>query len=276
MGVFRYTRQSFVREVLFIAIALAFCVPWYILLTLSLKTNTQVYFSPLSLPTKGYFRNYSIAWNQSGLGGSMLNSFIITVASVAGLIVVGSLGGYAIARRESKLASGLYFLFVLGIILPFQLAILPTFFIFRHLHLTGGLLGMILLHIGLTTPLSVFLYTGFVRALPREYEEAAQVDGAGFLRTYLRVVFPLLSPVTGTVAVLSSVVIWNDFFVSLIFLFGSTTQTLPLALYSFVSEDVSQYNLIMAAVAITIVPILAFYIFAQRQLIRGFAGGIRG
>lgn len=276
MGLFRYTKRSFVREVIFLAIAAAFCIPWYILITLSLKTNTQVYLSPLSFPTKGYFSNYSIAWNQSGLGGSMLNSLIITVSSVVGLIVVGALGGYAIARRQSKLSSGLYFLFVLGIILPFQLAIIPIFVIFRDLHLTGTILGMIVLHIGLTTPLSVFLYTGFIRALPREYEEAAQVDGAGFLRTFLRVVFPLLSPVTGTVAVLASVVIWNDFFVSLIFLFGSNTQTLPLALYSFVSEDVSQYNLIMAGVAITIVPILAFYVFAQRQLIRGFAGGIRG
>jgi raffinose/stachyose/melibiose transport system permease protein len=124
-------------------------------------------------------------------------------------------------------------------------------------------------------PLTVFLYTGFVRQLPRDYEEAAYIDGASRLRTFLLVVFPLLRPVTATVAVLASVIVWNDFFVQLVFLAGSPRQTLPVMIYSFVGQFTSEWNLIFAAIVVTITPVLAFYLFAQRQLIRGFSGGIK-
>ena len=117
------------------------------------------------------------------------SSLIITVSSVVGLIVLGSLCAYTIARRTGRLSNAVYVLFVLGIILPFQLAIIPLFIAMQHLGLVGNYLGMIVLNIGLLMPLTVFLYTGFIRALPRDYEEAARVDGAGILRTYARVVF---------------------------------------------------------------------------------------
>ena len=110
---------------------------------------------------------------------------------------------------------------MLGIILPFQLAIIPLYVGMRHLGLVGSYLGMIVLNVGLLMPLTVFLYTGFIRALPRDYEEAARVDGAGILLTFRRVVFPLLWPVTATVAVLVGIIVWNEFFIALIFLSGS-------------------------------------------------------
>ena len=125
-------------------------------------------------------------------------------------------------------------------------------------------------------PLTVFLYTGFIRALPRDYEEAARVDGAGILLTFRRVVIPLLRPVTATVAVLTGIIVWNEFFIALIFLSGSHAQTVPVALYSFVGGYVARWNLIFAGLAITIAPILAFYLFAQRHLIRGFTAGVKG
>ena len=125
-------------------------------------------------------------------------------------------------------------------------------------------------------PLTVFLYTGFIRALPRDYEEAARVDGAGIVRTYARVVFPLLRPITATVAALIGIVVWNEFFITLIFLAGSHAETLPVAVYSFVNDYGAQWNLIFAGVAITVAPVLVFYLFAQRQLIRGFSGGVKG
>jgi raffinose/stachyose/melibiose transport system permease protein len=135
---------------------------------------------------------------------------------------------------------------------------------------------MVILWTGLLMPLTVFLYTGFIRTLPREYEEAAQVDGARFFRTYVRVIFPLLAPVTGTVAILDGLFIWNDFFVPLIFLSGSRNETVTVAIYSFVGEYSTDWNKIFAAVALSIAPVLAFYVFAQRQLLKGFSGGIRG
>ncbi len=169
-----------------------------------------------------------------------------------------------------------YLLFVIGIILPFQLAIIPLYVAMLHLGLLGTYFGMIVLNVGLLMPLTVFLYTGFIRALPRDYEEAARVDGAGTLRTYAKVVFPLLMPFTATVAVVVGIVIWNEFFVALIFLGGSRYQTVPVALYSFVGDDVARWNLIFAGLAITIAPIILFFVFAQRQLVRGFSAGVKG
>jgi raffinose/stachyose/melibiose transport system permease protein len=279
MGLFRYTWKTFAREMMLLAGAVVFCVPLYLLVVFPLKTPQDAYTKPTSLPTNPTFANFRQAWQGSGgvtLGSAMVNSLIITVGSVICLLVLGSIAAYVLARRPSKLSTGLYVLYVLGFIIPFQLAIVPLYVAMRHLHLIGSYLGMILLYTGLFMPLTVFLYTGFIRVLPREYEESAQVDGAGMWRTYLRVVFPLLRPVTGTVAVLAGIIIWNDFFGPLIFLSGTNKATLPVAIYSFVGDFTAQWNLIFAAVVISILPVFAFYLVAQRQLIKGFTGGIRG
>jgi raffinose/stachyose/melibiose transport system permease protein len=282
MGAFRYTGRTFARELVLLAVALIFCVPIYLVLAISLKSTAAAVVTPFSVPRHLLFSNYPAAYTQSSQSGSpnigqaALNSAIITIGTVLCLIVLGSLAAYTLVRRPSKLSTGLYLLFVLGYILPFQLALLPVYEEMRNLHLTGNYAGAIILYTGLFMPVSVFLYTGFVRVLPRDYEEAAQVDGAGLIRTFVRVVFPLLKPITGTVAVLTGLFVWNDFFVSLIFLDGSKAATLPLTIYGFVGAIVTKWNLIFAAVAMAIAPMMLFFVFAQKQLIRGFSGGIRG
>jgi raffinose/stachyose/melibiose transport system permease protein len=275
----RYTRSTLLRELALVLVAIVFCLPFYLLIAIALETTAQTYKTPLSFPWSPRFGNFANAWNsggERGLGNALESSAIITVSSVVALIVLGSLCAYTIARRKGHLSDLAYILFVLGYILPFQLAIIPLFVAMRHLGLIGNYAGMIVLNTGLLMPLTVFLYTGFIRALPRDYEEAARVDGAGILRTYARVIFPLLRPITGTVAVLIGISVWNEFFTALIFLAGSHYQTLPVAVYSFANGEVAQWNLIFAGVAIAIAPILVFYLFAQRQLIRGFSGGVKG
>ena len=275
----RYSWRTFSRELILLALAVAFCVPFYILFVLSVKPSLELFTSPLRFPTNPAFDNYNAAWNQStrvSMGQALVNSLIITVGTVVCLIVIGSLCAYTIARRRSVLSTSLYFLFVLGIIIPFQLGIVPPYVMFRNLGLVGSYIGMILLWVGIATPVSVFLYTGFIRALPPDYEEAARVDGASTMRIFMRVVFPLLRPVTATVAILTGLFVWNDFFVSLIFLGGSTRQTLPVAIYSFVGEYATQWNFVFAAIVIALVPVMLFFVIAQRQLIEGFSGGIRG
>lgn len=278
MGVFRYTYRTFSRELLLIALAAVWWIPFYYLVIVSLKPSSELVLHPFSFPHHLEFGNYSSAWSGVAgitLGSALKSSVIITVGSVLALIVIGSVCAYAIARREGRIGTSLYLLFVLGIIIPFQLGIIPAYVALRKIGVGGTYPGMILLYTGLLMPLAVFLYTGFVRQLPRDYEEAAYIDGASRLRTFVRVVFPLLRPATATVAVLASVIIWNDFFVQLVFLSGSPRQTLPVMIYSFVGQYTSQWNLIFAAVVVTITPVLVFYLFAQRQLIRGFSGGIK-
>src|SRR4029453_15704591 len=181
---------------------------------------------------------------------------------------------YTIARRPGKMSAALYLLFVLGIILPFQLGLVPTSAVLQHLGLVGSYLGIILLYTGIWMPFAVFLYTGFVLALPKEYEEASRVDGGTSMGTFRKVVFPLLRPVTGTVAIFTGLIIWNDFFLSLIYLNGTNKTPLPVAVYTFVGAFAFRWNLIFAAVIVSLPPIMLFFLFAQRQLIRGFPGGI--
>ena len=279
MGTTRYTRRTLGRELVLILLGAVYSLPFYLLVAIALETTAQAYRTPLAFPVPPHFDNFAQAWStggRNGLGHALGSSLVITVSSVAGLIALGSLCAYTIARRTGRLSTVVYLTFVLGIILPFQLAIVPLYVAMRHLGLVGNYLGMIVLNVGLLMPLTVFLYTGFIRSLPRDYEEAARVDGAGLLRPYARVVFPLLRPITGTVAVLLGVIVWNEFFVALIFLSGSRYQTLPVALYSYAGEYVTRWNLIYAGVAISIGPVILFYRFAQHQLIRGFSAGVKG
>jgi raffinose/stachyose/melibiose transport system permease protein len=281
MALFQYTWRSFMREITVLALAVVFCVPLYLLATISLKAPSAAYIAPLSFPSNPNWSSYSDAATGAGggnvgIGSALVNSLIITVASVCCLIVLGSLASYTLARHESKLSTGLYLTFVVGILVPAQLGLVPLYVAMRNLHLINTYFGVIVLYTGLLMPLTVFLYTGFVRALPRDYEEAAQVDGASQVRTFIRIVLPLLLPITGTVAVLTGLIVWNDFFLQLIFLGGSNIATLPVAVYALAGANVAQWNVIFAAVAISLAPIVLFFLFAQRTMLRGFSGGIRG
>jgi len=279
MGLFKYTWRTFSRELVLLAVAAVWWIPFYFLVIGSLKPEDEVYTSTASdLPSELAWSNFSAAWDGTAgnsLGDAMTSSLIITVGSVLMLVGVGSLAAYALARHPGKLGTWLYLVFALGIIIPFQLGIVPTYVAMQHLNISTSYIGMILLHAGLLMPLTVFLYTGFVRTIPRDYEEAAYIDGAGRLLTFTRVVFPLLLPITATIAVLTGVIVWNDFFLQLIFLAGSDKQTVPVAIYSFVGEYSTNWSLIFATVLVSIAPIMLFYVFAQRQLIRGFTGGIK-
>jgi raffinose/stachyose/melibiose transport system permease protein len=285
MGAQRYTRRSLVRELMLVAVAIVFCIPFYLLVAIALESTPESYKTPMSFPIPPHPGNFSVAWGTNGQGGlahPLESSLIITGLTVIGVITFGSIAAYTIARHRGKLSDALYVAFVVGIILPFQLAIIPLYVAMRNLDLIGTAseityyFGFITLNIGLLMPLAVFLYTGFIRALPRDYEEAAWVDGAGVIRTYARVVFPLLLPITATVAVLVGVAVWNEFFLALLFLNGSRIETVPIALYDYVGDYVARWNLIFAGVMIAIAPILLFYLFAQRHLIRGFTAGVKG
>lgn len=281
MAAFGYTFKSFLREVLMIILGVLMALPFYLLIVISLKTEEQVANEPLVPPfADPQWGNYVTAWlsgdTAGGLGQAFLSTVVITVGSVACIVIVAGLAGYVLARRTSRMSSFLYVLFVVGFILPITLGLVPLYVAMRALGLLGTYHGMILLHTAGMLPFAVFLYTGFIRALPAEFEEAAQMDGAGLWRRLFRVVFPLLRPITTTVAILCGLVVWNDFFMALIFLSGSSVGTLPVALNSFVNEYAAEWHLIFAGATIALLPALLVFIIAQKQFVHGFSGGIRG
>ena len=276
----RYRGRTLVREVIVIALAAVLLLPFYLLIVMALKGTVEAATSsPVALPVAPTLENFVdvlAASERRNVLSGLLNSAIITLGSILGLVGLGSLAGYAISRRVGRLGRFAELFFTLGIILPFQLGMIPTYLFFRSVHLLGTHIGMIILYIGLLLPLSVFLYVGFSKSIPREYEEAASIDGASRFQVFRLVVFPLLSPATGTVAILTGSLIWNDFMVPLIFLSGSKASTLPVAIYGFVGENISQWNLIFAVVIVSIIPALVAFLLAQRKFIQGFAGGLKG
>jgi raffinose/stachyose/melibiose transport system permease protein len=278
MSLHRYRRRTFVRETLLLLAAAVWWIPFYIIATISLQDTDAINRRSLAFPvTDPRFSNFTEAWSGgfNRLGEGLLSSVIITASSVVIIVFVASLAAYTIARHASRLNRVLYVLFVIGIVLPYQLGLIPAFVLLRELGLVGTHVGMVFLYTGIELPTAIFLYAGFVRALPREYEEAALVDGATPFRVFVQIVFPLLAPVTATVAVVTALFVWNDFFTQLVFLAGTSNQTLPVSIYGFVGEFAAQWNYVFAGIVISVLPVLIFFIITQRQLVRGFAGGIK-
>jgi raffinose/stachyose/melibiose transport system permease protein len=271
----RYTGRTLALGVLMIAVAVVFAFPVYVLINLALRSpsDTSSPIVPTSSPT---LDNFTEAWREGGLGGALINSVVVTVVSVAIILVVSSLAAYPLARSTAHWSRGAFLLIMLGLILPFQLASLPLYQTVRDLGLLGSVWSLVLFYAGLQVPFTTFLYVGFLRALPRDFEEAATIDGCGPLTAFRYVVLPMLKPITVTALVLNTVSVWNDFFTPLLYLSGSDQQTMPVAVAGFVGQFVSDWNLIFAALLISIVPVLAVYLALQRSIINGFAGGLKG
>jgi raffinose/stachyose/melibiose transport system permease protein len=278
--VFRYTRLTALREVGFWILAVLYLAPFYVLVVIALKSDTEVFSSsplaPPSSPSFSSFQKVLSASGESDIKVGLLNSLIITAGSIVVLVLLGSLTGYVIARNTQRWSRAMFYLFLIAILLPIQLGTVPLYIGARTVHLTGSLWGMIILYGGLLLPLAVFIYAGFFRGMGRDYEEAAAIDGATPGQIFFRIVLPLMAPATGTVAIFVGLIVWNDFFTPLIFLGGSSHQTLPVAIYYYVGSLVSQWNQIFAIVLFSMIPILLFYLFAQKRFIQGFAGGLKG
>lgn len=279
---FRYTRKTLTVEIITILATAILLLPFWILLMGSFKTLPQILnTAAVAPPTQPTLDNFvqllSPSSSSSGnIWAGLFSSVVITVGAILLLVFLGSLAAYGIARSTSRWSRRSFYLFLVAIILPTQLGTLPLYIGARNVGLVGNPWGMVLIYTGMLLPLSVFLYANFFRNLTLEYEEAAVIDGANRYQVFWRIVFPLMSPATGTVSILAGLIVWNDFFTSLIFLNGTPWQTLPVVMYSYVGSLVSQWNLIFAIVIVSMIPILAFYAFAQKKFIQGYAGGLKG
>lgn len=271
----RYTKKTGALEAFMIIVGLLFISPIYILVNVALKPQGDRT-SPLVPTTTPTLDNFVTAWSSAHLGNALINSTLIVVFSLALLVITSSLAGYTIARRTSRWSRVAFIAFLLGLLLPFQLATIPLYQIMRSLGLLGTIWGLVIFYAALLMPFSVFLYATFIRALPIEFEEAGEVDGAGPIRTFLSIVFPMMSAVTGTVVILNTINIWNDFFTPRLYLSGSGTETVTVALYGYVGQYGTQWPLIFGGLIIASIPILVAFFLLQKHVIKGFAGGLKG
>lgn len=271
----RYTWRTGTLEGVMIVVGLIFLLPIYILVNLSLRPASDRT-SPLIPTFNPTFDNYVQAWVQSNLGGAMLNSIVITATSVVLLVVLGSLAAYGLVRSTARWSAPAFYVFVIGLLIPFQLGLIPLYKQFATIGAMGTVIPLIAIYSGLRLPFTIFLFSSFLRQIPIEYEEAARIDGASTFGTFRHVVFPLLRPVTGTVIILNSLFAWNDFLTPVIYLSGTKNATVPLAVYSFVNDNVTHWPLVFAALVIGVIPVLVVFFILQKKLIQGFASGLKG
>jgi raffinose/stachyose/melibiose transport system permease protein len=271
----RYRWRTFGLELVMVAAALVVGFPVYVLINLAVRSPSDTS-SPIAPTLSPTIENFTQAWQQGALGGALVNSVLVTAGSVVIVLAVSALAAYPLARATARWSRVTFLLIMLGLVLPFQLAALPLYQTMRDLGLLGSAWALILFYSGLQVPFTTFLYVGFMRAMPREFEDAAVIDGCSATQVFRYVVFPMLKPVTVTALVLNAVAVWNDFFTPLLYLSGSTQQTMPVAVAGFVGQYVSDWNLVFAALVVSVVPILAVYFVLQRSIINGFAGGLKG
>jgi raffinose/stachyose/melibiose transport system permease protein len=271
-------------EVLSLFLFLVFLFPFFIVIVNAGKTPSQITQSPLSLPSDWMKipQNMATIWTSVNVqySSSFLSSLIITVASLLLLNVLSSQAAWVLVRNKTRLSSGIFIIFVAAMVIPFQIVMFPLLSWFREITtLTGVRLlrsytGIILAYIGFGMSQSIFLFHGFIKSIPEELEEAATIDGCRPAQTFYQIIFPILRPIHATVLVLNGIWIWNDFLLPLLILGkGNKVMTIPLAVSNFAGAYVKQWDLILTAILMAMIPIVIFFLFAQKFIIKGMVAG---
>jgi ABC-type glycerol-3-phosphate transport system permease component len=250
----------------------------------SLKTDESIFREAFSLPPLDALQtdNYARAWSEARFGDYFINSILVTVSSVALIVLLGAMTAYALARFYHPLGQGAFWLFLAGLMIPVQLSIVPLFFELRALGLLNSRLGLVLVYTANGLPFAIFILAGFFKSLPRSLYEAAVVDGCSEASAFWRVMLPLAKPGLVTVAIFQFIGIWKEYFFAFMFTSGdagASVRTLPLGLanLSITSQYRSDYGMLFAGLVIVTVPILIVFIALQKHLVKGVtAGALKG
>ncbi len=248
-------------------------VPLWLVVATAGKSRGEALTPNLSPPRHWrLLSNLEEVWHQGRVPAAFFGSLLIVVPAVIGVLVVGSMAAWILARRTSRLTAALYALAISGIVLP--PAIVTLVLLLRQLGLAGSAIGMICVYMGIYLSTVIFFVTGFVRTIPASLEEAAQIDGAGPVRVFVRVVLPLLRPVLATATILICLYVWNDVFYAF-FIVGGRLDTLPLNLFQVASAGLylNNWHLIFAYVILMSLPLVAVFAVAQRRIISGITNG---
>jgi raffinose/stachyose/melibiose transport system permease protein len=261
--------------VILLFLSFLFLAPIFIIIINSLKFKFSITEAPFTLPNGQNFaglENFINGFTQTGFGTAFFWSLFITVFSVAAIVIFTSMTAWYIVRVKNKITKILYYLFVFSMIVPFQMVMYTMTYYAYELNLNNRW-GIVLIYVGFGAGLSVFMFTGFIKSIPREIEEAAMIDGCSPLQTFFRVVFPVLKPTGITVAILNAMWIWNDYLLPYL-LIGSEYKTIPIAVqYLKGGYGSIDMGAMMAMLVLAIIPVVIFYLSCQKYIIKGVAAG---
>ena len=259
-------------------IALVYIYPIFLMLINSFKPFGEVVSSAISLPKVLAPENYSFVFTKMSYGKLFFNTLLITVVGTTGIVFFSSITAYILQRRKNRFTAFARLFIIVPMLIPFQTIMITLLKTMNVIHLTGSKIGLGIQYWGFGIPMAAFIYYNFMSTVPFELDESAYIDGSGTSRTFARIIFPLLKPVTATIIVLDVMWIWNDFLLPLLMVNrNNDTRTLVLQAYAFVGQFNTQWHYAMTAMVLTVIPSVIFFIILQKNIIAGVvAGAVKG
>ena len=243
----------------------------------SFKPQKEIFSSPFGLPQHFTLAGYKSVWVNGNFGIYFLNTFYVTIISLALIVFFGSLASYALAKWNSKASTAFYIFFIAGLMIPVRLGTIDLIRIMQFLSLQDTIWSLIPVYVAMGMPISIFILTAFIDTLPKEMFDAAKVDGASEWRIYFQIVMPLLRPAIATVAIFNMMKIWNDFWFPLVFIRAEKSRTISLGVSLLFGQYRTDWTRALSTLSLAAVPILILYILLSREFIKGLtAGAVKG
>lgn len=260
-------------QIILIANTIIMLAPIIIMVFSAFKTTPQIFQSPFALPDFSHIGNFVKIWTETNFLRYLLNSFVVTGASMVLILTLGTMAAYAIGRYQFTGSGFILMFFLAGLTLPLKLAIIPLFMLMRDLSILNNQLSLIFVYTAMGLPTTVFIMTGFIRTLPNELEDAARMDGASEARIMWSIMLPLVRPAMVIAGIQNVVPIWNDFFFPLVFIQNDNLKTLPQGLTTFMGEYTTDWGVLFAGLTLSAAPIILIYIVLSKQFIAGMTSG---
>lgn len=265
--------SDIILQIVMVLVALIFLAPFYFLLVNSVKSLGDIMVDAANWPSAFHWDNYSKAWEMTRFPEAFTNSLTITIISNLIIAMLSAMAAYRMVRSNTMFNRIVFMAFVSAMVIPFQSIMIPLLKVVSWLGVNNSMVGLILSYLGLGIPLSIFLFHGFVKAIPLEIEEAATVDGASSFGVFGRIVLPMLKPMMVTVIILNCLWIWNDYLLPSLILQSPELRTIPLATFAFFGQYSKQWDMALPALVLGITPIIIFFLSLQRYIVEGVAAG---
>ena len=250
-----------------------FIYPLHFVIISSLKTNTEIFIKPFSLPTSIHLENYVTAFEAGNIGRKFMNIMFLAVTTLILTSIVASMVSFAISRLRFKGQGAMRVYFVMGMMIPIQSIIVPIAWVVNNLDIRDNHFLLILLFTASHMPLATFIITGSMNSLPSSLEEAAIIDGCSIYKVYSKIILPLIKPAIATIGIFVFMYTWNDLLVSMVFIGDADLRTISVGILNFVGARRSDYGALMAAIFVSILPPLIMYIVLQENVVKGLTSG---
>ncbi|WP_438351529.1 carbohydrate ABC transporter permease [Paenibacillus sp. FA6] len=256
-----------------LVVAIIFFFPIFFSVMSAFKTNGEIMKDAIALPTSLYLGSFKYLLTETQFPRAILNSLILTVIAILAQVLVIPMAGYAIVRRNNKWTRFIFLFYLAGMMIPFQAYMLPLFKELKMFGMYGNLVGPIVIYVSGSVGFGSLLYTSFLKGIPIEIEEAADIDGCSRYGIFWRIVFPLLGPCTASMVVLNGLGIWNDYLMPMLVLPSGRAKTMVVEIFKYIGEFSSRWDMIFAGTTLSIIPVMIVFVFLQKYFVKGIASG---